>query len=131
MSKESQLIKDLKKDENLSKDRDKRVAYLSLGRHFVADLQTNIFSTAFELADGMSGTTVEEWTDFLSYPVVSKFTNKIVSQHTAIQAAKDIAEGVKSKDALAVQKAIAEREGQGSNHDIVVMMMPVRKAYGK
>lgn len=127
--KESKLLTLIKGDSELNKDKAKRAAFIAMAEHYTSDLENTIFQTPFELVDEVDGTTIDEWTEFLKNPAVTKYRTEILNLYTKAQQQKDIAQGIKSKDALAVVEAIERQEGTGEKHNYVVMMMPPRKKY--
>jgi hypothetical protein len=119
---ESELIKTIKKDERLSKEPDKRLRFLTMAETFLLDFSDNLYKTSLELHDMFPYYNIDEWMEFINYPIVRKYLQQFKNEKIGIIAEQNLAQG--DKDAVSIQKAMQESGPSINNSNIVLIRVP-------
>ena len=70
---ENELIKNLKNDEKLRENPDKRMGMISMATMFLEDFSENMYKTSIEMNSKVPFYTIDAWKDFLNYSSVRKY----------------------------------------------------------
>lgn len=119
---ENELIKNLKNDEKLRENPDKRMGMISMATMFLEDFSENIYKTSIEMNSKIPFYTIDAWKDFLNYPVVRKYIKSFRDEKINMVADQGLAEGDKS--AVSIKKAIQDGGPQVNNSNIVLIRLP-------
>jgi hypothetical protein len=99
----------------------KKMEYMSLADSFMTDFSKNIMLTSIELDDkypfGM-----DVWQEFLSYPIVKKYTEQFRKEIVRKNVEKGMAIG--DKDALQIKRELDKEAGATGYENFVVFMLP-------
>jgi hypothetical protein len=124
---ESELIKNLKNDEKLREDPDKRMGFLSMAGMFLDGFADNIYKTSIEMNEKIPYFTIDAWRDFLNYPIVRKYIKAFKDEKINMMADQGLAEG--DKNAVSIKKAIQEGGPSVNNSNIVLIRLPEKKDF--
>lgn len=119
---ENELIKNLKNDEKLRENPDKRMGMISMATMFLEDFSENMYKTSIEMNSKIPFYTIDAWKDFLNYPVVRKYIKSFRDEKINMVADQGLAEGDKS--AVSIKKAIQDGGPQVNNSNIVLIRLP-------
>lgn len=124
---ENELIKNLKNDEKLRENPDKRMGMISMATMFLEDFSENMYKTSIEMNSKIPFYTIDAWKDFLNYPVVRKYIKSFRDEKINMVADQGLAEGDKS--AVSIKKAIQDGGPQVNNSNIVLIRLPEKKEW--
>lgn len=119
---ESELIKNIKNDEKLRENPDKRMGFLSMASMFLDDFSDNLYKTSIEMNEKIPYFTIDAWREFLNYPVIRKYIKQFKDEKVSVVAEQGLAEGDKS--AVSIKRAIAADGPQINNSNIVLIRLP-------
>lgn len=119
---ENELIKNLKNDEKLRENPDKRMGMISMATMFLEDFSENMYKTSIEMNSKIPFYTIDAWKDFLNYPVVRKYIKSFRDEKINMVADQGLAEGDKS--AVSIKKAIQDGGPSVNNSNIVLIRLP-------
>lgn len=119
---ESKLIQDLRNDEKLRENPDKRMAFIAMASFYLEDFAENMYKTSIELYEKIPFYSMDSWREFLNYPIVRKYIKSFKDEKINIIADQGLAEGDKS--AVSIKKAIQEGGPQVNNSNIVLIRVP-------
>ena len=122
---ESQLIQDLRKDEKLRENPDKRMAFIAMASFYLEDFAANMYKTSIELYEKIPFYSMDSWREFLNYPIVRKYIKSYKDERINIIADQSLAEGDKS--AVSIKKAMQEGGPQVNNSNIVLIRLPEKR----
>ena len=108
---ENELIKNLKNDEKLRENPDKRMGM--------------IYKTSIEINSKVPFYTIDAWKDFLNYPSVRKYIKSFRDEKINMMADQGLAEG--DKGAVSIKKAMQESGPQVNNSNIVLIRLPEKR----
>lgn len=119
------LMKKLKEDKNLAKNKNKKMNFISLATMFLDDFRNNLELTSLDLDDKYTTGDPDGWRSFLSYPPVKSYINDFTREVIDKQASNVLQQSpANQRDAVATKKLLAESEEQTDNSHIVVVFMP-------
>ena len=119
---DSELIKSIKKDERLAAEPDKKLRFLAMAEIFLLDFSKNLYKTSLELHDGFPYYNIDEWMEFINYPIVRKYLQQFKNEKIGIIAEQNLAQG--DKDAVSIQKAMQQNGQSINNSNIVLIRVP-------
>ena len=119
---ESKLLQDLRNDEKLREDSEKRMAYIAMASFFLEDFADNMYKTSIELYEKIPYYSMDSWREFLNYPIVRKYIKSFKDEKINIIADQGLATGDKS--AVSIKKAMQEGGPQINNSNIVLIRVP-------
>jgi len=119
--KDNVLLDLIKKDENLKKNRDQRMSYISLATLFMEKFDENINKTSIEMNNTIP-VGVDTWKDFLNYPVVRKYIQSFRDEKIMNVADTGMMEG--NKNAVNIKKAMEGRGPAINNSNIILIRIP-------
>lgn len=119
---ESKLIQDLRNDEKLRENPDKRMAFIAMASFYLEDFAENMYKTSIELYEKIPFYSMDSWREFLNYPIVRKYIKSFKDEKINIIADQGLAEGDKS--AVSIKKAMQEGGPQVNNSNIVLIRVP-------
>lgn len=119
--KDNVLLELIKKDENLKKNRDQRMSYISLATLFMEKFDENINKTSIEMNNSIP-VGVDTWKDFLNYPVVRKYIQSFRDEKIMNTADTGLMEG--NKNAVNIKKAMEGRGPAINNSNIILIRIP-------
>lgn len=122
---ESELIKNLKKDEKLRENPDFRMELLSMASMFLDDFANNIYKTSIEMNEKIPYFTIDAWREFLNYPIVRKYVKAFKDEKINMTADQGLAEG--DKGAVSIKKAIQEGGPQINNSNLILIRLPEKR----
>lgn len=122
---ESKLIQDLRNDEKLRENPDKRMAFIAMASFYLEDFAENMYKTSIELYEKIPFYSMDSWREFLNYPIVRKYIKSFKDEKINIIADQGLAEGDKS--AVSIKKAIQEGGPQINNSNIVLIRLPEKR----
>lgn len=122
---ESKLIQDLRNDEKLRENPDKRMAFIAMASFYLEDFAENMYKTSIELYEKIPFYSMDSWREFLNYPIVRKYIKSFKDEKINIIADQGLAEGDKS--AVSIKKAIQEGGPQVNNSNIVLIRLPEKR----
>lgn len=119
---ESKLIQDLRNDEKLRENPDKRMAFIAMASFYLEDFAENMYKTSIELYEKIPFYSMDSWREFLNYPIVRKYIKSFKDEKINIIADQGLAEGDKS--AVSIKKAIQENGPQVNNSNLILIRVP-------
>lgn len=119
--KDNVLLDLIKKDENLKKNREQRMSYISLATLFMEKFDENINKTSIEMNNSIP-VGVDTWKDFLNYPVVRKYIQSFRDEKIMNTADTGLMEG--NKNAVNIKKAMEGRGPAINNSNIILIRIP-------
>ena len=119
---ESKLIQDLRNDEKLRENPDKRMAFIAMASFYLEDFAENMYKTSIELYEKIPFYSMDSWREFLNYPIVRKYIKSFKDEKINIIADQGLAEGDKS--AVSIKKAIQEGGPQVNNSNLILIRVP-------
>lgn len=119
--KDNVLLDLIKKDDNLKKNRDQRMSYISLATLFMEKFDENINKTSIEMNNTIP-VGVDTWKDFLNYPVVRKYIQSFRDEKIMNVADTGMMEG--NKNAVNIKKAMEGRGPAINNSNIILIRIP-------
>ena len=122
---ESKLIQDLRNDEKLRENPDKRMAFIAMASFYLEDFAENMYKTSIELYEKIPFYSMDSWREFLNYHIVRKYIKSFKDEKINIIADQGLAEGDKS--AVSIKKAIQEGGPQVNNSNIVLIRLPEKR----
>jgi len=122
---ESKLITLLWDDEKLKQDKDKQLSYIGMAKFFLEDFKNNINRTSIDMNELNPFISIDEWKDFLNYPVVYKYIKSFRDEKISNIADAGLMEG--DKGAVAIKKAAQEGAIKINNANIVLIRVPEKK----
>ena len=121
---ESKLLTALKEDTKL--DRDTKMAYISMANLFLMKFEENLNKTSIDLNnDNPLG--VDNWKDFLNYPVVRSYIKSFRDEQIMQVADKGLMIG--DKNAVSIKKAMDSNGVNINNSQIVLIRLPVKMEF--
>lgn len=123
--KENKLITLIKEDEKLKKDREHRMEFISMGEFFLEDFKNNLYKTSIEMNEDFPQNTIDEWKEFLNYPVVRKYIKEFQDEKLNSVADQGLSSGDKS--AIGIKKAAQDYTGSSNNANIILIRVPEKK----
>lgn len=117
------LIESLEQSTHINKA--KKENLIRLARLYLVNMKDNLLKDQFDLADAFSGTTADEWTDFLSDRVVSTYIKRHKNTLLKASAERNLADpyAKNKRDNLTLMKNIKDEE-QEDKQMIVIMRFP-------
>ena len=122
---ENELIKNLKNDEKLRENPDKRMGMISMATMFLEDFSENMYKTSIEMNSKVPFYTIDAWKDFLNYPSVRKYIKSFRDEKINMMADQGLAEG--DKGAVSIKKAMQEGGPSVNNSNIVLIRLPEKR----
>lgn len=122
---ESKLITLLWEDEKLKQDKDKQLSYIGMAKFFLEDFKNNINKTSIDMNELNPFVSIDDWKDFLNYPVVYKYIKSFKDEQISRIADTGLMEGDKS--AVAIKKAAEENSMKINNSNIILIRVPEKK----
>lgn len=119
--KDNVLLNLIKNDENLKKNREQRMSYISLATLFMEKFDENINKTSIEMNNTIP-VGVDTWKDFLNYPVVRKYIQSFRDEKIMNVADTGMMEG--NKNAVNIKKAMEGRGPAINNSNIILIRIP-------
>lgn len=119
--KDNVLLDLIKKDDNLKKNREQRMSYISLATLFMEKFDENINKTSIEMNNTIP-VGVDTWKDFLNYPVVRKYIQSFRDEKIMNVADTGMMEG--NKNAVNIKKAMEGRGPAINNSNIILIRIP-------
>ena len=119
---ENELIKNLKNDEKLRENPDKRMGMISMATMFLEDFSENMYKTSIEMNLKIPYFSIDAWKDFLNYPIVRKYIKSFRDEKINMVADQGLAEGDKS--AVSIKKAIQDGGPQVNNSNLILIRLP-------
>lgn len=119
---ESKLIQDLRNDEKLRENPDKRMAFIAMASFYLEDFAENMYKTSIELYEKIPFYSMDSWREFLNYPIVRKYIKSFKDEKINIIADQGLAEGDKS--AVSIKKAMQENGPQVNNSNLILIRVP-------
>ena len=123
--KEEKLITLLKNDEILKENRENRMEMLAMASMFLENFSRNMYKTSIELNELIPYYSIDQWKDFLNYPVVRKYIKSFRDEKIDMVADQGLAEG--DKGAVSIKKAMQENGPQVNNSNIVLIRLPEKR----
>lgn len=99
----------------------KKMEYMSLADSFMQDFSKNIMLTSIEL-DEKYQFGMDVWQEFLSYPIVKKYTEQFRKEIVRKNVEKGMAIG--DKDALQIKRELDKEAGATGYENFIVFMLP-------
>lgn len=125
--KESKLITQLWDDEKLKVDKDKQMNYIGMANILLSDFKNNMNKTSIEMNDLEPNIGIDEWRDFLNYPVVRRYINGFREERITNRADEGLMSG--DKGAIGIKKAIQNSGSGVNNSNIVLIRVPEKKDF--
>lgn len=122
---ENELIKSIKKDAKLTENPDLKMEMISMATVFLKDFSENMYKTSIEMNSKIPFYTIDEWKDFLNYPVVRKYIKSFRDEKINMMADQGLAEGDKS--AVSIKKAMQEGGPAVNNSNLILIRLPEKK----
>lgn len=122
---ENELIKSIKKDAKLTENPDLKMEMISMANMFLKDFSENMYKTSIEMNSKIPFYTIDEWKDFLNYPVVRKYIKSFRDEKINMMADQGLAEGDKS--AVSIKKAMQEGGPAVNNSNLILIRLPEKK----
>lgn len=122
---ENELIKSIKKDAKLTENPDLKMEMISMATMFLEDFSENMYKTSIEMNTKIPFYTIDEWKDFLNYPVVRKYIKSFRDEKINMMADQGLAEGDKS--AVSIKKAMQEGGPAVNNSNLILIRLPEKK----
>lgn len=122
---ENELIKSIKKDAKLTENPDLKMEMISMATMFLEDFSENMYKTSIEMNSKIPFYTIDEWKDFLNYPVVRKYIKSFRDEKINMMADQGLAEGDKS--AVSIKKAMQEGGPAVNNSNLILIRLPEKK----
>jgi len=122
---ENELIKNLKNDEKLREDPDKRMGMISMATMFLENFKDNIYKTSIEMNADIPFYSIDAWKDFLNYPVVRKYIKSFRDEKINMMADQGLAEG--DRGAVSIKKAMQEGGPTVNNSNLILIRLPEKK----
>lgn len=119
---ESELLINLKKDEKLRENPDKRMGFISMASMFLDDFANNLYLTSIEMHEKIPYFSIDGWREFLDYPIVRKYVKQFKDEKIKLVAEQGLATG--DKDAVSIKKAMEASGPQINNSNIVLIRLP-------
>ena len=121
---ESKLLTALKEDTKL--DRETKMAYISMANLFLMKFEENLNKTSIDLNnDNPLG--VDNWKDFLNYPVVRSYIKSFRDEQIMKVADKGLMIG--DKNAVSIKKAMDNNGVNINNSQIVLIRLPEKMEF--
>lgn len=121
---ESKLLTALKEDTKL--DRETKMAYISMANLFLMNFEENLNKTSIDLNnDNPLG--VDNWKDFLNYPVVRSYIKSFRDEQIMQVADKGLMIG--DKNAVSIKKAMDSNGVNINNSQIVLIRLPEKMEF--
>lgn len=125
--KEEKLITLLKNDEILKENRENRMEMLAMASMFLENFSRNMYKTSIELNELIPYYSIDQWKDFLNYPVVRKYIKSFRDEQINMMADQGLAEG--NKDAVGIKKALGAGGPQTNNSNIILVRVPEKEDF--
>ena len=122
---ENELIKNLKNDEKLREDPDKRMGMISMATMFLENFKDNIYKTSIEMNADIPFYSIDAWKDFLNYPVVRKYIKSFRDEKINMMADQGLAEG--DRGAVSIKKAMQEGGPTVNNSNLILIRLPEKR----
>lgn len=122
---ENELIKNLKNDEKLRENPDKRMGMISMATMFLENFKDNIYKTSIEMNADIPFYSIDAWKDFLNYPVVRKYIKSFRDEKINMMADQGLAEG--DRGAVSIKKAMQEGGPAINNSNLILIRLPEKK----
>jgi hypothetical protein len=116
---ESELLRDLRADKKLMGDQ--KQEYLGMARIYLENLKKNINKTSIEM-DETAPLGIDNWKNFLSYPVVRKYIQSFRDEQMTAIADSGMMQG--DAKAVGMKKALSEMNPTVNNSNIVLIRLP-------
>lgn len=125
--KEEKLITLLKNDEILKENRENRMEMLAMASMFLENFSRNMYKTSIELNELIPYYSIDQWKDFLNYPIVRKYIKSFRDEQINMMADQGLAEG--NKDAVGIKKALGVGGPQTNNSNIILVRVPEKEDF--
>ena len=119
--KDGVLLDLIKNDENLKKNREQRMSFLSLATLFLEKFDENINKTSIEMNNTIP-VGVDTWKEFLNYPVVRKYIQSFRDEKIMNVADTGLMEG--DKNAVNIKRVMENRGPTINNSNIILIRIP-------
>lgn len=120
------LLELIKKDENLKKNREQRMSYISLATLFMENFDENINKTSIEMNNSIP-VGIDTWKEFLNFPIVRKYIQSFRDEKIMNIADSGLMEG--NKNAVNIKKAMETRGPAINNSNIVLIRVPEKQEF--
>ena len=124
--KDNVLLELIKNDENLKKNREQRMSYISLATLFMEKFDENINKTSIEMNNTIP-VGVDTWKEFLNFPVVRKYIQSFRDEKIMNVADTGLMEG--DKNAVNIKKAMETRGPAINNSNIILIRVPEKQEF--
>ena len=124
--KDNVLLNLIKNDENLKKNREQRMSYLSLATLFMEKFDENINKTSIEMNNTIP-VGIDTWKDFLNYPVVRKYIQSFKDEKIMSVADTGLMEG--NKNAVNIKKSMENKGPTINNSNIILIRVPEKQEF--
>lgn len=112
----SKLLVLINEDKNL--DSDTKLIYINMAKNLLRNFKDNINKTSLELNE-IFPVGMDIWQDFLSYPVIRKYTQSFKDEQINIFMDKGLMEG--SRDAMMLKKSMIGMSNGIDNSNIILI----------
>ena len=120
------LLELIKNDENLKKNREQRMSYISLATLFMEKFDENINKTSIEMNNTIP-VGVDTWKEFLNFPVVRKYIQSFRDEKIMNVADTGLMEG--DKNAVNIKRAMETRGPAINNSNIILIRIPEKQEF--
>lgn len=120
------LLELIKKDENLKKNREQRMSYISLATLFMENFDENINKTSIEMNNSIP-VGIDTWKEFLNFPIVRKYIQSFRDEKIMNIADSGLMEG--NKNAVNIKKAMETRGPAINNSNIILIRLPEKQEF--
>lgn len=124
--KDGVLLDLIKNDENLKKNREQRMSFLSLATLFLEKFDENINKTSIEMNNTIP-VGVDTWKEFLNYPVVRKYIQSFRDEKIMNVADTGLMEG--DKNAVNIKRVMENRGPTINNSNIILIRIPEKQDF--
>lgn len=124
--KDNVLLELIKNDENLKKNREQRMSYISLATLFMEKFNENINKTSIEMNNTIP-VGVDTWKEFLNFPVVRKYIQSFRDEKIMNVADTGLMEG--DKNAVNIKRAMENRGPAINNSNIILIRVPEKQEF--
>lgn len=124
--KDGVLLDLIKNDENLKKNKEQRMSFLSLATLFLEKFDENINKTSIEMNNTIP-VGVDTWKEFLNYPVVRKYIQSFRDEKIMNVADTGLMEG--DKNAVNIKRVMENRGPTINNSNIILIRIPEKQDF--
>lgn len=100
---------------------------LAMASMFLENFSRNMYKTSIELNELIPYYSIDQWKDFLNYPVVRKYIKSFRDEQINMMADQGLAEG--NKDAVGIKKALGAGGPQTNNSNIILVRVPEKEDF--